>query len=189
MFRALIWAALFAMLFSGASRTEGANGPKPSPELTRHLSRIAALAQPVPSVTIPAGEFILGSKRIDDDPYGLWTQFDDTELPQQRVWLDEFTMDRDEVSLGEYLAYLARKKQYPPEALQKLIWHVITVHAMSDQTLARWPSLYVTWQEAAGFCTSQGKRLPTEAEWEKAARGPSGLLFPWGDTAPDRASA
>jgi len=100
MFRALIWAAVFAMLFIGASRTEGANGPKPSLELSRHLSRIAALAQPVPTVTIPAGEFILGSKRIDDDPYGLGTQFDDTELPQQRVWLDEFAMDRDEVSLG-----------------------------------------------------------------------------------------
>ena len=185
MFRALIWAALFATLFVGASRTEGATGPKPSPELTRHLPRIAALAQPAPSVTIPAGEFILGSKRIDDDPYGLSTQFDDTEFPQQRVWLDEFTVDRDEVSLGEYLAYLARNKQSPPEALQKLIWHVITVHAMSDQTLARWPSLYVTWHEAAGFCTSQGKRLPTEAEWEKAARGSNGLLFPWGDAAPD----
>lgn len=136
-------------------------------------------------MTIPAGEFILGSKRIDDDPYGLSTQFDDTEFPQQRVWLDEFTVDRDEVSLGEYLAYLARNKQSPPEALQKLIWHVITVHAMSDQTLARWPSLYVTWHEAAAFCTSQGKRLPTEAEWEKAARGSNGLLFPWGDAAPD----
>jgi len=69
--------------------------------------------------------------------------------------------------------------------LQKLIWHVITVHSMSDQTLARWPALYVTWHEAVGFCTSQGRRLPTEAEWEKAARGPDGLLFPWGDRAPD----
>ena len=104
---------MFATLFIGASRTDGANGPKPSPELTRHLSRIAALAQPVPTVTIPAGEFILGSKRIDDDPYGLWTQFDDTELPQQRVWLDEFAMDRDEVSLGEYLAYLPEKSSIP----------------------------------------------------------------------------
>ncbi len=182
---ALIWAVLFAFLFLHTNRTEGANGPPPSPELARHLRGIAALAQPAPSVPIPAGEFTMGSKRIDDDPYGLWTQFDDTELPQQRVWLDQYSIDRDEVSLGEYLAYLARKKRHPPEEMQKLIWHVITVHSMSDATLARWPVLYVTWQDAVEFCTAQGKRLPTEAQWEKAARGPNGLLFPWGDAAPD----
>jgi formylglycine-generating enzyme required for sulfatase activity len=183
---ALIGAVLLASLFT---TTRGAPDPKPAPQLARHLAAISGLAQTAPVVVIPAGEFTMGSKRIDDDPYGLWTQFDDTELPQQRVWLDEFSMDRDEVSLGEYLTYLARKKRHPPEELQKLIWHVITVHSMTDETLARWPVLYVTWDDAAGFCTSQGKRLPTEAEWEKAARGPNGLLFPWGDTAPDRERA
>jgi formylglycine-generating enzyme required for sulfatase activity len=182
---ALLRTAVLVILLIGTSRTEGANGPTPSPELARHLTRIAALAQAAPAVTIPAGHFTLGSKRIDDDPYGLWTQFDDTELPQQRIWLDEYKMDRHEVSLGEYLAYLARNKQHPPEELQKLIWHVITVHSVSDQTLARWPALYVTWHEAVGFCMSEGKRLPTEAQWEKGARGTDGLLFPWGDTVPD----
>jgi iron(II)-dependent oxidoreductase len=153
--------------------------------LARHLAAIAGRAQAAPLVTIPAGDFTIGSKRIDDDPYGLWTQFDDTELPQQRVRLDEFAIDRDEVSLGEYLAYLDRERRHPAEELQKLLWHVITVHSVSDQTLARWPALYVTWHDARGFCGSQGKRLPTEAEWEKAARGPDGLLFPWGDASPD----
>src|SRR5262245_28295818 len=185
MSRALIWAALLGFLFT----TTGSPAPKPSPQLARHLAAIAGLAQTAPVVVIPAGEFTMGSKRIDDDPYGLWTQFDDTELPQQRVWLDEFLMDRDEVSLGEYLAYLAKKKRHPPEELQKLISHVITVHSMSDETLARWPVLYVTWHDAVEFCTAQGKRLPTEAEWEKAARGPNGLLFPWGETAPDNERA
>ncbi|HTL62694.1 MAG TPA: SUMF1/EgtB/PvdO family nonheme iron enzyme [Nitrospira sp.] len=180
-----IGVVLIAVLLMVASRTEAANGRKPSPELARHLSAIAALAQPSPIVTVPEGEFTLGSKRIDDDPYGLWTQFDDTELPQQRVWIDEFAIDRDEVSLGQYLAHLARKHLHPPDEMQKLLWHVITVHSVSDQTLARWPALYVTWHEAVQFCTSQEKRLPTEAEWEKAARGTNGLLFPWGDNAPD----
>ena len=189
MLPALIGSALFAFLLAWTSRTEGASGPKPSSELARHLTGIATLAQATPTVTIPPGEFTVGSKRIDDDPYGLWTQFDDTELPQQRVWVDEFEIDRDEVSLGEYLSFLIRNKETPAEELQKLIWHVITVHSVSDQTLARWPVLYVTWHEAVTFCTSQGKRLPTEAEWEKAARGPNGLLFPWGDSAPDRERA
>jgi formylglycine-generating enzyme required for sulfatase activity len=164
-------------------------GPKPSTELARHLTSIAALARPSPAVTIPAGQFILGSKRVDDDPYGLWTQFDDTELPQQRVWLDAYAIDRDEVSLGEYLAFLQQRKQHPAEELQKLIWHVITVHSVSDQTLTRWPALYVTWDEARMFCAANGKRLPTEAEWEKAARGPEGNLFPWGETPPDNRRA
>src|SRR5690349_8980869 len=180
-----VGAALLAVLLITTSRTEGANGPKPSPELARHLAAIAALAQPAPMVDVPAGNFTLGSKRIDDDPYGLWTQFDDTELPQQRVWLDAFAIDRDEVSLGEYVAHLAANKLSPPVELQKLIWHVITVHSVSGQTLSRWPALYVTWHEAVAFCTAREKRLPTEAEWEKAARGPNGLLFPWGDSAPD----
>jgi len=158
---------------------------KPSPELARHLTAIAALATASPVVTVPSGQFLIGSKRVDDDPYGLWTQFDDTELPQQRVWLDAYEMDRDEVSLGEYLAFLQRRKQPPSEELQKLIWHVITVHSVSDQTLTRWPALYVSWQEAKDLCASGGKRLPTEAEWEKAARGADGNLFPWGAAAPD----
>ena len=130
MSRALLGAAVLTFLCLGTSRTEGANGPKPTPELARHLTRIAALAQSAPTVAIPTGDFTIGSKRIDDDPYGLWTQFDDTELPQQRIWVDDFAIDRDEVSLGEYLAYLARRKEHPPEELQKLIWHVITVHSI-----------------------------------------------------------
>jgi formylglycine-generating enzyme required for sulfatase activity len=158
---------------------------KPSAELARHLTWIASLATSSPMQTIPAGKFVLGSKRIDDDPYGLRTQFDDTELPQSRVWLDAYEMDRDEVSLGEYLKFLQQRKQHPPDELQRLIWHVITVHSVSDQTLTRWPALYVTWQEAKDFCQTGRKRLPTEAEWEKAARGPDGRLFPWGEAAPE----
>ena len=99
-----------------------------------------ALAQSAPTVQIPAGEFTVGSKRIDDDPYGLWTQFDDTELPQQRVWLDAYAIDRHEVSLAEYLSHLRQINQHPADELQKLIWHVITVHSVSDHTLARWPA-------------------------------------------------
>lgn len=162
-----------------------ASDSKPTPELAKHFVSIARLAQPSPMVTIPAGSFLLGSKRIDGDPYGKWTQFDDTELPQQPVWLDTYEIDRDEVSLGEYLAYLQQKKLYPSHELQKLIWHVITVHFVSDQTLTRWPALYVTWSEASGLCTTKHARLPTEAEWEKAARGPEGNLYPWGEAIPN----
>ncbi|MGE3979438.1 MAG: formylglycine-generating enzyme family protein [Nitrospira sp.] len=159
-------------------------GSKPSPELIRHLTEIARLARPSPMTTIPAGTFLLGSNRVDNDPYGSSTQFDDTELPQHRVWLDAYEMDRDEVSLGEYVAFLQKQKRHPSDELQKLLWHVITVHSVSDQTLTRWPALYVTWAEANNLCAAKQARLPTEAEWEKAARGAEGLSYPWGETIP-----
>lgn len=166
---------------SGATPT-----PKPSQELARHLANIAALAKPAPLIAIPASSFLLGSNRIDDDPYGIGTQFDNTELPQNRIWLDAFEMDRDEVSLGEYLAFLQQRKTPPSGELQKLIWHVITVHSVTDKTLSRWPALYVTWKDAQDLCHAAGKRLPTEAEWEKAARGSHGRLYPWGNEVPDK---
>lgn len=179
------WLAIALSLFIQESPQEAAAGPKPSPELARHLTGIAALAQTSPMITISAGPFLLGSMRVDDDPYGNWTQFDNTELPQHRVWLDTYEMDRDEVSLGEYLAFLRQQKLHPADDLQKLIWHVITIHSVADQALTRWPALYVTWAEANDLCMAKGARLPTEAEWEKAARGSEGSLFPWGETAPN----
>jgi gamma-glutamyl hercynylcysteine S-oxide synthase len=146
------------LLFIMPCPTMAAAESKPTPELAKHLIRIAGLAQPSPMVTIPAGTFLLGSKRVDGDPYGKWTQFDDTELPQQQVWLDDYEIDREEVSLGEYLSYLQKKKLYPSTELQKLIWHLITVHFVSDQTLTRWPALYVTWAEAQSLCTDKARK-------------------------------
>ena len=159
-------------------------GSKPSSELARHLTEIVTLARPAPMMSVPAGTFLLGSNRVDNDPYGNSTQFDDTELPQHRVWLDAYEMDRDEVSLGEYLAFLYKQKLHPSDDLQKLLWHVITVHSVSDQTISRWPALYVTWEEANSLCAAKQARLPTEAEWEKAARGFDGIPYPWGEATP-----
>lgn len=180
-------AAFTAVLAAAAALTAVPSiaGPKPSSELSTHLASIASLAESSPTVRIPEGPFLMGSIRIDDDPYGFGTQYDDTEIPQHRVWLDAYDIDRYEVSLGEYLAFLQSRRWHPAESLQKLIWHVITVHSVTDRTLAKWPALYVTWEEASAFCLSRGKRLPTEAEWEKAARGDEGNLFPWGQEPPD----
>jgi len=165
-----------------------ASGPESRPELARRLDAIAKLAQPSPMVVVPEGWFLMGTnlKRGDTrhDSFGLATQFDDTEQPQRRLWLDAFAIDRDEVSLAEFLAFLQAQRQAPPDPLQRLIWHVITVHLLPDYILASWPALYVTWSEADELCRSRGKRLPTEAEWEKAARGTDGRLFPWGSKAP-----
>ena len=181
-----VWPVITLFLLAIFESTSIATaGSKPSPELARHLTEIVTLAKPSPMMTVPAGPFLLGSNRVDNDPYGGRTQFDDTELPQHRVWLDTYEMDRDEVSLGEYLAFLQRQKIHPSDELQKLLWHVITVHFISDRILSRWPALYVTWTEANDLCAAKQARLPTEAEWEKAARGSEGIPYPWGDAIPN----
>lgn len=156
----------------------------PPHELAEHLTGIAKFVQHSPTVRVPAGWFLMGTNRKDDSPFGFETQFDDTEFPQRRIWLDAFEMDRYEVTLGEYLAFLHTHNRTVSDKLKHLIWHLISVHLVPDQVLAPWPALYVTWEEAYEFCHAHAKRLPTEAEWEKAARGQNGNIFPWGPTEP-----
>ncbi|MBH0193949.1 MAG: SUMF1/EgtB/PvdO family nonheme iron enzyme [Nitrospira sp.] len=145
---------------------------------------IAALAHGSPMLTVAKGPFLMGTARMSEGSFSLETQYDDTEQPQRRVWLDSFEIDRDEVSLGEYLQWLRQQQRPVPEEMRKLIDHMTTIHAAQPETLARWPALYATWPEASEFCRAQGKRLPREAEWEKAARGDRGNLFPWGQQPP-----
>jgi len=156
----------------------------PPPLVDEHIENIARLAKPSPSITIPESWFLMGTNRRDDLRHTFETHYDDTEFPQRRIWVDTYAIDKYEVSLGEYLAFLLHTQRPISEELRELIWHLISVHFIPDQALAPWPALYVTWEEARDFCLHQGKRLPSEAEWEKAARGESARIFPWGEMDP-----
>lgn len=157
------------------------------PALQPHLKGIASFAKPSPTVSIPAGPFLMGTERRDADAFHVDTQYDDTEFPQRRIWIKAFDIDQYEVTLGEFLAFHQQHNHMVSDELQELIWHLIDVHFIPDEVLAPWPALYVTWEEASAFCQAQGKRLPTEAEWEKAARGLEGRAFPWGQEPPTEA--
>ncbi|MGB4066693.1 MAG: SUMF1/EgtB/PvdO family nonheme iron enzyme [Nitrospira sp.] len=157
--------------------TGTANGESP-------YDGVATFASRSPMMTIPEGHFFMGTARTTQTSFSLEFPYDDTEQPQRRVWLDRFEIDRDEVSLGEFLLWLQQQRRPISSDLRKLIDHMMTVHAMRPEALAHWPALYVTWAEALDFCRAQGKHLPTEAEWEKAARGEKGNLFPWGHRPP-----
>ncbi len=93
-------------------------------------------------------------------------------VPPQQVNLAEFWLDQYEVTNAQFAEYLAQTNQQPPAS-----WPEGQMPA--DQ--ADHPVKGLTWNIAAAYCQWAQKRLPTEAEWEVAARGPEGRLFPWGD--------
>lgn len=120
---------------------------------------------PAPMVVIPEGFFAMGANGTD--------ALED-ERPQHQVWVDRFDMDRYEVTTGHYAEFLARTKRPVPWQ-----WEAVDLSQHQDR-----PVIGVSWFDAEAYCRRQGKRLPTEAEWEKAARGTEGRLFPWGNQVP-----
>ncbi len=118
-------------------------------------------------VLVPAGKFTRGSTLGDD------------EKPVRQITLNAFYMDKFEVTVGQYARYLeATEMEEPPD------WG--TMNQVHHQ---RRPVVNVSWEDAVNYCKWAGKRLPTEAEWEKAARGTDGRIYPWGNEAPTRLHA
>ncbi len=98
------------------------------------------------------------------------------ETPEQKVTVSSFSIDRTEVTVGAYRACVERGACPPPTIVSTLC----TFTAGDDER----PMNCVSWDEAATYCAARGDRLPTEAEWELAARGTEEHLYPWGDRQP-----
>jgi formylglycine-generating enzyme required for sulfatase activity len=114
-----------------------------------------------PMALVPAGEFSMGSLQGNLD-----------ERPQKRIHLDAFYIDKLETTVGRYGKYLVATGDDPPDS-----WSQVDPTLDSD-----YPVVGVDWDQATRYCKWAGKRLPTEAEWEKAARGTDGRTYPWGST-------
>lgn len=113
-----------------------------------------------PAVLIPAGAFVMG---------------DDEASPRREIFVDAFYMDQFEITVGRYAKFLeATGNVGPPEE-----WETINI-----QTDGELPVVGVDWGDAANYCRWVGRRLPTEAEWEKAARGNDERKYPWGNDPP-----
>jgi formylglycine-generating enzyme required for sulfatase activity len=132
---------------------------------------------------VPAGEFTMGNKAEDglaecqknrSDCQRDW--FTDEE-PAHTVYLDAFYMDKYEVSNAAYRECVNRGLCQPPTKVSSST----RSSYYSDSQFDDYPVIYVDWNMAKNYCEWRGARLPTEAEWEKAARGTDGRMYPWGN--------
>jgi len=121
-------------------------------------------------VLIPAGEFLMGSNPAND-PY-FWG----AEAPEHTVNIDSFWIYRTEVTQLMYSNCIEQNKCPLPVKINHAVAQQYGNSRFND-----YPVVMITWDGALAYCQWAGGRLPTEAEWEKAARGTDGRLFPWGN--------
>jgi formylglycine-generating enzyme required for sulfatase activity len=112
-----------------------------------------------PMALVPAGEFLMGSA---------------ADGPEHRVYLDSFYMDKFEVTAARYAKFMEETSRAQP-----FFWEEVNLKSDGER-----PVIGVDWHDADAYCKWAGKRLPTEAEWEKAARGTDKRTYPWGSDDP-----
>lgn len=146
---------------TSADRTSGAESAPSTAE--------GASAGREPMVLVPAGDFPYGCSRRTDP------QCDGGESPVQWVTLEAFRIDVTEVTVAAYRACVRARRCSEPGSTGACNW---------DTGRDDHPVNCVDWFQARAYCEWKGKRLPTEQEWEKAARGSEGRIYPWGRDEP-----
>jgi iron(II)-dependent oxidoreductase len=146
---------------------------------------VGVLAAQDEMVLIPAGPFTMGNDHGPSD-----------ERPAHRVVLSAFRIDRNKVTNQEFALFLNANGVKSLEGEDRYDWddsdariHRREGGFRADPGSEQHPAVEVSWFGARDYCAWKGKRLPTEAEWEKAARGTNGRQYPWGNALPTPARA
>jgi formylglycine-generating enzyme required for sulfatase activity/predicted Ser/Thr protein kinase len=161
---------------SGGSQQTLTVEPSPTPPdpVATQVSPVDGMVQ----VYIPSGQFLMGS--LEAEP-GAGKE----EKPQHPVYLSVYWIDQTEVTNAMYSRCVREGVCRPPRETRSS-----TRPAYFDEPgFGSYPVLYVSWQDADAYCRWAGRRLPSEAEWEKAARGDDGRTYPWGEYPPGRGMA
>jgi eukaryotic-like serine/threonine-protein kinase len=127
----------------------------------------------MPQVFIPAGTFRMGGMDARSAP---------DERPAHNVTLDAFWMDQLEVTNAMYMLCMQSSSCTTPQSLKSSDRRP---DYFTNPEFKDYPVVYVTWGQAKTYCEWAGRRLPTEAEWERAARGDDWRTFPWGEDKAD----
>jgi formylglycine-generating enzyme required for sulfatase activity len=142
----------------------------PDERLRTRLSLLVEEVLGFPLVWVPPGPFLMGSDK-DDDPQAY-----DDEFPQHEVTLPGYWIGRYPVTVAQFRVFVEEGRSDADE------------NSLNDPD--NYPVRYVSWYDALGYCRWLSERtglpvmLPSEAEWEKAARGTDGRIYPWGDEDP-----
>ncbi len=139
---------------------------------TERVSPVDGMVQ----VFIPAGSFRMGALDANSAP---------DEIPDHQVTMSAFWMDKLEITNSMYMICVQAGACEPPVEFKS---EKHDTYFNTDE-FADFPVLFVTWGYAEDYCSWAGKRLPTEAEWERAARGDDFRNFPWGDERPGSTQA
>jgi formylglycine-generating enzyme required for sulfatase activity len=127
-------------------------------------------------VYIPPGKFIMGSAEdIKNDKsfdFGFAKPWIADASPHREAYLEGYYIDKYEASNADYEKFVTAAGHKPPEHWEK---------GKPSQKIINHPVTNISWYDALEYCKWKGKRLPTEEEWEKAARGTDGRLYPWGN--------
>lgn len=154
-------------------------------------SQVATRTNPVDGqvmVRVSGGEFTMGTS-VEQAAnlaakFGIQASALSMEAPRSSLSLEEFWIDQMPVTNAEYKKFLDANPERPVPFVDDPLAHSFNWDAktrMFPASRGAYPVVLVSWYDASAYCQWAGKRLPTEAEWEKAARGTDARLYPWGN--------